>query len=136
MGGLVVVVAPPFIVLGSTLIKFFVLVFQDSVFQNNVAFLFLLLKLLFSAVWECILFFVSVFLLEVYGPIPPDNMLLLVSLPVGWTVLFSAFALYPNLLFFRKDVMLLGKRIQRALILGLIAPMIAVFLYIYLLGLA
>ena len=128
MQGLVVIVVPPFIVLGANFLKFLFFFFRG----NEVTAL-LLLKLLFSAVWECLLFFATVYLLEVFGPIPSSNMILFFGLLGGWAVIFSAFSLYPNLLFFRKDTMLSWKKIQRALIFGLMAPIITILLYIYLL---
>jgi len=117
----VLIVVPPFVVLGSTLIK---LVFFGI--RDHSVTAVLLFKLLLSAIWECLLFLISALLLREFGPISSNT--LLAWLLAGWAIAFSGFSLYPNQLLIKKDTLVLSKRIQLGLVLGLIAPVITIML--------
>ena len=129
MDGFILVIVPPFVVLASTVIKFFLVAISERAVTAI-----LILKLALSLVWESFLFFLSLLLFMEVTPLPSNTLLALLS--AGWVIMFSAFSLYPNLLFFRKGAMSQRKRIQRAIMLGLIAPVITMMVFLYFVMLA
>ena len=129
MEGLIVFIVPPFIVAGSVIIRILLIhIFLYDYFSAPI-----FGKLLFCFVWEIFQFIFSISIFSSFGPIPVKNHpVYSIIIAICWAVLFSAFSIYPNSLFFQKDTILFRRRIIFAILFGLISPAIVILLYLYL----
>lgn len=126
MGGLIVIIAVPYITLTAIFIKFIFLIIRHH------APLFLLGNLLVSFIWESILLFGIVMVIAPTNLSPDVDLSFLVRV-ILWTILFVVCTFYPNWLLIREDepITLSSRKNIKVLLLCLATPAIILFIFLY-----